>query len=152
MSVKVNQQKPFSLRTRLLVLAVLLMAISLGLVGSALDSAFHRSSEAGLRARMESLVYLVLAATEVGEQGSLVFDDDLGDPRLGQPGSGIYASVSGVDDHWAVVLIPRCQPAGTGSGFRRVKANLDGPVPEPVFFTLFDTASAGSFLKGGCYR
>ena len=76
------------------------MTISLGLVGYALDAAFHRSSEAGLRARMESLVYLVLAATEVDDDGFLVFDDDPADPRLGQPGSGIYASVSGITDHW----------------------------------------------------
>ena len=64
-STTANQQKPFSLRFRLVVLAVLLLTISLGLVGIALDAAFHRSSEAGLQARMESLVYLVLAATEV---------------------------------------------------------------------------------------
>lgn len=100
MSNKANQQKPFSLRSRLVVLVVLLLAISLGLVGFALDAAFYRSSEAGLQTRMESLVYLVLAATEVGEDGTLIIDEDPGDPRLGQPGSGIYASVSGDKDRW----------------------------------------------------
>jgi two-component system sensor histidine kinase PhoQ len=99
-SIEANQQRPISLRSRLVVLAVLLLTISLGLVGFALDAAFHRSSEAGLQARMESLVYLVLAATEVDEGGLLVFDENPGDPRLGQPGSGIYASVSGDRDHW----------------------------------------------------
>jgi two-component system sensor histidine kinase PhoQ len=99
-SIEANQQRPISLRSRLIVLAVLLLTISLGLVGFALDAAFHRSSEAGLQARMESLVYLVLAATEVDEDGLLVFDENPGDPRLGQPGSGIYASVSGDRDHW----------------------------------------------------
>jgi two-component system sensor histidine kinase PhoQ len=99
-STEANQQRPISLRSRLVVLAVLLLTISLGLVGFALDAAFHRSSEAGLQARMESLVYLVLAATEVDEDGLLVFDENPGDPRLGQPGSGIYASVSGDRDHW----------------------------------------------------
>jgi two-component system sensor histidine kinase PhoQ len=83
------------------VLVVLLLAISLGLVGFALDAAFYRSSEAGLHTRMESLVYLVLAATEVGEDGSLIIDENPGDPRLGQPGSGIYASVRGERDRWA---------------------------------------------------
>lgn len=89
------------MRARLVILAVLLLTISLGLVGFALDAAFQRSSEAGLQARMESLVYLVLAATEVGDDGSLVFDEDTGDPRLGQPGSGIYANVTGESDRWA---------------------------------------------------
>jgi len=96
-----NQQRPFSLRSRLIVMAVILLTISLGLVGFALDAAFQRSSEAGLKARMESLVYLVLAATELGADGSLVIDADPGDPRLRQPGSGIYANVSGDRDHWA---------------------------------------------------
>jgi len=77
------------------------MTVSLGLVGFALDSAFKRSSEAGLRARMESLVYLVLAATEVSDDGALVVDDDLGDPRLGQPGSGIYAILRGARTQWS---------------------------------------------------
>ena len=81
-------------------LAVLLLTISLGLVGFALDAAFHRSTEAGLQARMESLVYLVLAASDVNENGSLTVDDDPGDPRLGQPGSGIYAHVHGDMNEW----------------------------------------------------
>jgi len=81
-------------------MAVILLTISLGLVGFALDSAFQRSSEAGLRARMESLVYLVLAAAEVGNDGSLVIDADPGDPRLSQPGSGFYAGVSGRGVNW----------------------------------------------------
>jgi two-component system sensor histidine kinase PhoQ len=89
------------LRLRLVVLAILLLAISLGLVGYALDATFHRSSEAGLQARMESLVYLVLAATDANEDGSLTVEDDLGDPRLGQPGSGIYAHVQGNLNEWA---------------------------------------------------
>ena len=83
-----------------MILAVPLLTISLGLVGFALDAAFHRSSEAGLKARMESLVYLVLAATEVNDNGTLAVDNDPGDPRLGQPGSGIYASVTGESDRW----------------------------------------------------
>lgn len=101
MSTRANQQKPFSLRFRLVVLAVLLLTVSLGLVGFALDAAFHKSSEAGLQTRMESLVYLVLAATEVTDDGSLEFDQDPGDPRLRQPGSGVYAVVNGERDRWA---------------------------------------------------
>ena len=95
-----TQQRPISLRLRLVVLAVLLLTVSLGLVGFALDAAFHRSAEAGLQARMESLVYLVLAATEVDDSGTMRVDDDPGDPRLSQPGSGIYASVHGDREQW----------------------------------------------------
>lgn len=100
MRVEGNQNKPFSLRLRLLILVVLLLVVSLGLVGFALDAAFQKSNEAGLQARMESLVYLVLAATEVGDDGSLLVDDDPGDPRLGQPGSSIYAVVESMGQRW----------------------------------------------------
>ncbi len=100
MTIKKNQQRPVSLRLRLIVLAVLLLTVSLGLVGFALDAAFHKSAEAGLHARMESLVYLVLAATEVAADGSLEIEDEPGDPRLGQPGSGIYAIVQGEKGEW----------------------------------------------------
>ena len=61
MSIRGNQQKTLSLQLRLVVLVILLLSVSLGLVGFALDAAFLKSSEAGLHARMESLVYLVLA-------------------------------------------------------------------------------------------
>ncbi len=77
------------------------MAVSLGLVGVALNAAFYKSSEAGLQTRMESLVYLVLAATEATDEGALIVEDDPGDPRLGQPGSGIYAHVHGELDEWS---------------------------------------------------
>jgi two-component system sensor histidine kinase PhoQ len=98
--VNPHQQRPISLRLRLVVLAILLLTVSLGLVGFALDAAFHKSSEAGLQARMESLVYLVLAATEANEDGSLSVEDDPGDPRLRLPGSGVYARVHGEMNEW----------------------------------------------------
>jgi len=100
-------------------MAVILLTISLGLVGFAMDAAFQRSSEAGLRARMESLVYLVLAAAEVGDDGSLVIDKDPGDPRLSQPGSGFYASVSGAGVNWlsgSSLGVDLPQPVEVGTG------------------------------------
>jgi len=94
------RQQPFSLRLRLLVLATFVLVVALGLVGVALNAANYRSTVSSLKARMESYVYLVLAATEVEGAGRLVIDQDLGDPRLSQPGSGIYVHVHGGDDHW----------------------------------------------------
>ncbi|MDX2418891.1 MAG: ATP-binding protein [Xanthomonadales bacterium] len=133
MSTKSNQQRPISLRARLVVLAVLLLTISLGLVGFALDAAFQKSSEAGLQVRMESLVYLVLAATEVDDNGSLVFDDDPGDPRLGQPGSGIYASVTGERDRWASA------------------SSLGVSLPEPVYIQTGETDFLPASDETGLY-
>lgn len=94
-------RRPLSLRSRFGAVAVLVLAISLGLVGLALDAAFQRSSVTELRDQMETWVYLTLGAAEVGAGGTLQVPDDLGDPRLGQPGSGIYAHVHGAGDHWS---------------------------------------------------
>jgi two-component system sensor histidine kinase PhoQ len=91
---------PVSLRIRLLLLAVLALAISLGLVGFALDSAYSRSSEADLSNQMETWVYLVLGATEISDDGNIRVQDDIGDPRLSQTSSGIYVHVHGDTEHW----------------------------------------------------
>jgi two-component system sensor histidine kinase PhoQ len=134
-STQGNQAKPFSLRLRLLVLVVLILGISLGLVGLALDATFHKSSEAALQARMETLVYLVLAATEVTPDGSLQVDDDLGDPRLGQPGSGIFAVVEQQSQRWA-------SPSSLGSELPALGLIEPGesifkiPVESTRFYTL----------------
>ena len=135
MSSKGDQYKPLSLRLRLVVLAVLLLTISLGLVGFALDASFYRSSEAGLNSRMESMVYLVLAATEVTDDGAMLVNDDPGDPRLGQPGSGIYALVNGDRDRWA-------SPSSLGvslpavSGVEAGERGFTTPTEASVFYTF----------------
>ena len=112
-------QRPFSLRLRLVLLGTLLLIVALGLVGVALNSANYRSTVSSLQARMESYVFLVLAAAEVDEAGRLVMQQELGDPRLSQPGSGIYAHVHGQEDHWSSpstlgIELPELQAVLTG--------------------------------------
>jgi len=82
------------------IIASVVLALALGLVGFALSAANHRSAVSALRARMESYVYLVLAATDVDEIGDVHVSKDIGDPRLNQPGSGIYIHVHGPRSHW----------------------------------------------------
>jgi len=94
-------QRPFSLRLRLILLATLIMIVALGLVGAALNSANLRGAVSSLQARMESYVYLVLAAIDVDDQGRLHIPGDLGDPKLSQPGSGIYVHVHSKTDSWS---------------------------------------------------
>ena len=130
MSKEDNQRKTFSLRSRLIVMAVILLTISLGLVGLAQDAAFQKSSEAGLSARMESLVYLVLAAAEINGDDRLVIDDDPGDPRLRQPGSGFYAGVSGDTVRWV--------------SLSSLGVDLPGPVQVPTGHSEFLPATAES--------
>ena len=99
--------RAFSLRLRLLLVGILVVVISLGLVGIALDQAYQRRAETAQRDRMESYVYLVLAAIEVSAAGRLELQGDLGDPRLSQPASGVVVHVHGTEDHWT-------SPSGLG--------------------------------------
>jgi two-component system sensor histidine kinase PhoQ len=116
-------------------LAILLLTVSLGLVGFGLDAAFHKSSEASLQARMESLVYLVLAATDANDDGTLIIEDDIGDPRLGQPGSGIYARVHSELSDWSSnssVSVALPKPLQTMAGEKVFSV----PVADSEFYSL----------------
>jgi two-component system sensor histidine kinase PhoQ len=111
--------------------ASLVLVLALSLVGMALDTANERSALAALRDRMESYVYLVLAAIDVDDLGDLVAGDDLGDPRLHQPGSGLYIHVHGANDHWSSpstlgLRIPELPEMAPGeSAFSAPMASLD---------------------------
>jgi two-component system sensor histidine kinase PhoQ len=118
--------RPASLRARLLLLGLMVLAVALGLVGLALDAAFSRSAEAELHRQMETWAYLALGATEVSGTGSLMVPGDLGDPRLTQPGSGIYVHVHGPQDHWSSpsalgLELPELTPVPAGQqSFRKI--------------------------------
>ena len=90
-----------SLRRRLVLGASGVLVIALGLVGLALNAANHRGAVSALQARMESYVYLVLAAMEPGADGRFEVDEDFADPRLLQPGSGVYLQVHGGGIEWS---------------------------------------------------
>lgn len=81
--------------------AALLLVMALGLVGLAVASANKSSAEAGLRERMQSWAYLILAASEPDATGQIQVSDELGDPRLSQPGSGIYGLLHSRDQYWS---------------------------------------------------
>jgi two-component system sensor histidine kinase PhoQ len=87
--------RSFSLRSRLVLVSALVLVIALGLVGFALNAANYRGAVSSLQARMESYVYLVLAAMEVDAAGRLQVDEEFSDPRLVQPGSGFYIYIEG---------------------------------------------------------
>lgn len=91
---------PFSLRLRMGLAAAGILVLALGLVGLALAAANKRSAEATLQDRMQSWAYLILAAAEPDASGHIQVSDELGDPRLSQPGSGIYGQLQGKDQYW----------------------------------------------------
>lgn len=95
--------RTFSLRSRLVLAATLVLVFALGLVGFALTEANHRGAVSALQGRMESYVYLVLAAMEVSSEGQLSVEGEFNDPRLTQPDSGIYVQVEGTAQTWRSV-------------------------------------------------
>jgi two-component system sensor histidine kinase PhoQ len=108
-----------SLLKRLALFVGLVLLVSLGLVGLALNAANYRSAVTALEARMEIYVYQALAAMEVDPEGRLSMDDDFTDPRLTQPGSGIYLRVRGERNEWASASAlglqwPEWDPAAPG--------------------------------------
>jgi two-component system sensor histidine kinase PhoQ len=92
--------RSFSLRNRFIGVGTLVLVVALGLVGMALNAANHRSAVSGLQIRMESYVYLVLAAMDVDADGGLSVEEDFADRRLLQPGSGVYVAVEGRERRW----------------------------------------------------
>jgi len=82
-------------------MAALILVLALSMVGLALSAANKRSTEAALQERMQSWAYLILAAAEPDAHGRIQISKELGDPRLSQPGSGIYGLLQGKDQYWS---------------------------------------------------
>ena len=83
-------QARFSLLARLLLGAVLALLLALALVGLAVDRAFQGAAEAAMKERLEAVVYLILTTVEVDEDGQPEVAEALAEPRLNQPGSGLF--------------------------------------------------------------
>jgi len=82
-----------SIRARLLLAAGMVLLAFIAVGGLAIDRAHADSVRSAYHARLESTVYLLLAAAEVDERGRLVMPSAFTEPRLSLPGSGLYASV-----------------------------------------------------------
>lgn len=91
-----------SLHARLLIAASAVLAAFLGATGWALDRAFHDAAERALRERLQAHLYTLLAAADLDKQDRMALPPDLPEPRLGLPGSGLYAELARADgaDRW----------------------------------------------------
>jgi len=83
-----------SLNARIIIAASLVLAIFLALTGIALDQAFRDSARAARQERLQGQLYLLIGAAEVDEHGKLSMPEQLSEPRFGQPGSGLYATIA----------------------------------------------------------
>ena len=83
-----------SLNARIILAASIVLAIFLALTGIALDQAFRESARAAREERLQGQLYMLIAEAEVDAAGRLLMPPQLQEPRLGQPVSGLYASIA----------------------------------------------------------
>lgn len=83
-----------SLKGRLMLAAGLVLAVFVVLTGLALDRAFSLAALHAQEAKLRGLTYALLGAADINSSGVQVSLPQLGDPRLQQPGSGLYALIA----------------------------------------------------------
>ncbi len=82
-----------SLHQRLLLCSAILLLLFCGLITLALEKAFHQNTLDARQRLLQSQSYLLLAALEVNHQGQIQLPDNLPEPRLQLPQSGLYAQI-----------------------------------------------------------
>ena len=86
----------YSIRTRLLLGAALVLLAFLTGAGLAVQRAHAESVRAAYFGRLQSTIYLLLAAAELDASSALVMPPEFAEPRLSLPGSGLYAGIYNV--------------------------------------------------------
>jgi two-component system sensor histidine kinase PhoQ len=82
-----------SLRTSLLVITAVMLVAAFGITIAVLDVVFRRSAEAALTDQLEVQVLALIGAAEADDAGNLSVPTRLLEPRLRNPGSGLYAEI-----------------------------------------------------------
>jgi len=82
-----------SLNLRIILSATLVLVIFITLTAAALERAFVDSAESGLRDKLTSQLYALMAAAEVSDDAIVMPSNEL-DALLGLPSSGVYAFVT----------------------------------------------------------
>ena len=85
-----------SLQTRLMVTVAVVLGTFLALTAWLLERTFAANVLSGAEQQMRQVVYGLLGAAQ-DQGGTLRFSDELGDPRLSMPDSGLYAYVEAAD-------------------------------------------------------
>jgi two-component system sensor histidine kinase PhoQ len=102
----------YSIRTRLLLGAALVLLAFLAGAGLAVQRAHEDSVRTVHFGRLQSTIYLLLAAAELDAGGALVMPPEFAEPRLSLPGSGLYAGIYNVlrSDQWQSASTLGLQP------------------------------------------
>jgi len=89
-----------SLVLRLALSAGIALAVALALVGLAVDRGFRSAAEGALEERLAATVFLLLSTIDLDEGGQPLVSEALAEPRLEQPGSGLYAGAMTPAGSW----------------------------------------------------
>jgi len=85
-----------SIRARLLTSASLVLVAFFGVTGIALERGFHDSVESATHERLQAHVYALLTAADLVSNSTLFIPNQLPEPRLSAPDSGLVADVTDV--------------------------------------------------------
>lgn len=86
-----------SLNLRIILSATLVLIFFITLTAITLERAFFESTESALKDKLESQLYLLMAETEVDDQGKLTLPAHSLEASLYMPNSGLYAQINGHD-------------------------------------------------------
>lgn len=82
-----------SLSRRLLIITAVMLVAAFGITIAVLDLVFQRSADEALIDQLDTQVTALIGGVEPDEVGNLTVPQRLLDPRLGNPGSGLYAEI-----------------------------------------------------------
>lgn len=95
-----------SINRRLAIGTAILLAVVVLALGTAVNYSVHQRAEDALELRLQGLIYGLLGATDVQDDGSVVFNEtELPDPQLSTEGTELYAQLLGNvgDVYWESV-------------------------------------------------
>ena len=107
-----------SLQSRLVLTLAAVLLVAAGAAAWSLDALYRNL---GLRAQQDVIdaqVIALISSAEIGEDGRLV-PQNLAEPRLATPGSGLYAEIEGASGSWR-------SPSTVGSGLAFTSAPKPG--------------------------
>ncbi|MBX3726869.1 MAG: two-component sensor histidine kinase [Xanthomonadales bacterium] len=123
--------RPWSLQSRLLLVLATALVGFLGLTGFALDQAFRESTLTALRERLQSYVWAYIAGSDPTISRRLVLPEVAPEPRFDQPGSGLYAGITGDGLRWeSASALARDLPFDDELPPGEIR--FDGPLDSPV--------------------
>lgn len=107
-----------SLRRRLLLTLAALLLVAAAAAAIALDSLYRNLGLRALEDVLDAQVIALVSTAEVDADGKLV-PQNLAEPRLASPGSGLYAEILGARGSWR-------SPSAVGSGLNLAAEPLPG--------------------------